>query len=73
MPSVIQGAQTSTIIVTDRGYDSKYPLGMDIKPGSSLHTKIITEVMRLADSSWEVMSKRHTTWNTIDDTLKCYN
>lgn len=72
MPSVIQGAQTSTIYVTDRGYDSKYPLGMDIKPGSTLHTKIITEVLRLADSSWEVMSKRHKTWNAIDDTLKCY-
>lgn len=72
MPSVIQGATYQNLTVTNLGYEDSYPLGMNLKPGSKLHDKIVTEVNKLADSSWEIMSKRYASWKAIDQTLSCY-
>ena len=72
MPSIIYGNTRDTVTYpsTDMGY--KYPLGMNLKPGSPLHQKILDKVCRMADDSYAVMSKRHSTWNDIDNTLKVY-
>jgi hypothetical protein len=73
MPSVIQGAAvTLNVSMGDKGYTDNYPLGMDLSPNSKLHAKIVSEVNKLADASWAVMSTRHTAWNGIDETLRCY-
>ena len=54
----------------DFGYD--YPLGLDLKPDSPLHKKIITRIMNRAKASKDAMSSRHSTWNKIDEMLTAY-
>lgn len=73
MPALIQGASVdNTITLSDRGYERDYPFNMDFKPSSKLHGKIVELVNRLADSSYDVMKRRHSDWNKIDETLKVY-
>ncbi len=58
--------------VSRRDYGYKYPNGLDLRPGSELHSKIIDEVTRRARDSYSVMSRRHKDWNKIDETLTTY-
>jgi len=73
MPNVIQGSgnsQSGLITVRDLGYE--YPFGIDLHPRSETHKKILEKLIRYADESYAVMSKRHGVWNEIDKTLKVY-
>lgn len=72
MPSIIYGntKQPSEYSEKDLGY--RYPRGLDLRPGSKLHAKIIDKIVQMADASYDVMSKRHASWNEIDNTLKVY-
>ena len=71
MPSIINGAGAQSMLeIKDLAYD--YPEGMDLKPGSPLHSKILTKVIQMAEDSYSVMSKRHKTWNQTDETLKVF-
>ena len=54
----------------DIGY--KYPMGLDLRPGHSLHDSIVSKVMLLAQDSYKVMQKCHASWNEIDQTLTAY-
>ena len=58
------------IKVRDYGY--KYPEGLDLRPGSELHSKIVSEVSTRARDSYSIMSRRHEDWNKIDETLTTY-
>ena len=58
--------------LVNASYDYEYPSGLDLKPGSKLHTKIVTNITRRARESWRVMSLRHHSWNEIDRTLTAY-
>ncbi len=58
--------------VTNVSYDYDYPGNLKLKPGSKTHTKIISEVLRRARDSYNIMSKRHSSWKEIDRTLTAY-
>jgi hypothetical protein len=66
----IPSFQSSLASVGDLEY--KYPLDLDLVPGSELHTRLRTEIMSRAMASHSEMSKRYATWNKIDDTLTAY-
>lgn len=53
-------------------YDYDYPNGLDLKPGSDLHEKLVTLILDRARASHRVMSKRYDSWNKIDETLTAY-
>jgi hypothetical protein len=60
-----------------KNLEYKYPKdannkAMDLKPGSILHNKIIEEVNRRAQASYDVMKRRHPYWNAIDEKLTSY-
>lgn len=58
------------VMQTDFGYD--YPEGLNLRPGSSLHSKIIREVMDRARLSYASIQKRHSSWRKVDETLTAY-
>jgi hypothetical protein len=58
--------------VLDRNFDYTYPRGLNLKPGSGLHKKILTEVMTRARTSSTIMKARFPQWNEIDHTLTTY-
>lgn len=56
----------------DVHYDYDYPEGLDLRPQSTLHTKIVNEVMNRARDSFNVMQARHSAWKAIDETTTAY-
>lgn len=46
--------------------------GLDLKPGSMLHRKIVEQVSRRAHASNEVLQRRHSSWDEIDRCLTAY-
>jgi hypothetical protein len=50
----------------------KYPFNLDLRPGSEAHNKIKAEVLLRAQESYSIMSKRHSSWNSIDNMLEAY-
>ncbi len=72
MPTIVRGNNNWYDKTPDKDLGYKYPKGLPLLPGSTLHKKIVTEVMNRAEDSWSVMSRRHPTWNEIDQTLTAY-
>jgi hypothetical protein len=72
MPAIVYGnsSDAQTTLYTNVSY--QYAEGINLTPGSELHKKIIQHVVRYAEDSYAQMSKRHPTWNDIDNTLKVY-
>ena len=67
----IQGNTQSSITFNDK-FDYDYPKGLDLRPGSTLHNRIKSELLQRAQASARVMSGRHAAWNSIDFTLSAY-
>lgn len=72
MPNIIYGNSASSTDQVYRNVSYTYAPGIDLRPDSKLHKKIIDCVTKNADDSFTQMSKRHPTWNDIDNTLKVY-
>lgn len=53
-------------------YDYNYPRGLDLKPGSDFHDKLVARVMARANDSHNVMSTRYSDWREIDKVLRTY-
>jgi hypothetical protein len=53
-------------------YSYEYPFGLQLKPGSSLHDKLIGLIMPYARESASNISTRFPSWNEIDRTLTAY-
>jgi hypothetical protein len=60
----------SVSLDSDQGY--KYPYGLDLRPGSKLHQRILQEVNNRAKDSSAEMSKRFPSWKKIDRSLTAY-
>jgi len=45
---------------------------LDLKPGSELHEKIRNAVVKRAQDSYNIMSRKHADWNLVDQTLTAY-
>ena len=54
----------------DAGY--KYPNGLDLRPASQTHQKLLKEVHTRALESSREMSKRYDSWRKVDKTLTAY-
>jgi len=54
----------------DRGY--KYPAGLDLRPSSTAHQKLLSEIFQRAQESSNEMSKRYASWKKVDQTLTAY-
>lgn len=74
MPYIAQGDYTSNATTNFKtvNYDYDYPGGIELKPGTRLHDKLVKMVMERARDSAAIMSKRHSSWNTIDEVLTTY-
>lgn len=70
MPAIIDPNPQSLQVLGDVGYS--YPGGKDMKPGSVLHQRIVTEVYSRARESYNEMSKRYSNWRLIDESLTAY-
>ena len=76
MPVHLEGAfrkvnaENLANIKEDMGY--KYPEGLDLRPGSKLHTDIVEMVLERADESAKLMNVRHDSWNQISRSLSAY-
>ena len=64
------GYTNAGLSVTNLSY--RYPFNIDLRPNSVAHNKIKTEILNRARESYDIMSKRHTSWNQIDDMLEAY-
>ena len=74
MPAIIQGANEVKFDqdLSHINYDYEYPNGLDLKPGSDLHKKIVTKLYTWALEGATAMTHRHSSWNEIDRTLTAY-
>ena len=72
MPAIVRGNNSiaSRYVTKDMGYN--YPAGLDLRPGSEVHERIVNNIMDRARDSFDVMSRRHPTWRKIDQTLTAY-
>lgn len=77
MPPVIRGNWSGIVsdqnfLFKDRDLEYKYPYNMDLRPGRPLHDRIVARVLERAQDSYDVMSKRYPTWNSMDEVLTAY-
>lgn len=74
MPPSIQGSGqfSKTTFSPQKTYEYEYPEGLDLKPGSKLHSMILDRIMERAFYSAKTMSNRHSDWQQIDHTLTAY-
>jgi len=52
--------------------DYDYPEGLDLSPNSKLHKKLRNFIWERASHSASVMTKRHKSWNKIDEVTTAY-
>jgi hypothetical protein len=71
--TVINGSyqQESSFNGEDR-YNYEYPFGLNLVPGSKLHSRIVEEVMNRAKESRRHMEQRFSGWDEIDKVLSVY-
>ena len=67
-PEQTRGARS----LRDSDFRYKYPIGMNLKPGSDLHEKLKGEILVRARESRSAMSARYDSWRDIDQTLTAY-
>uniref|UniRef100_A0A6M3KVK9 Uncharacterized protein n=1 Tax=viral metagenome TaxID=1070528 RepID=A0A6M3KVK9_9ZZZZ len=75
MPNVIIGDSRPPSLssdITDKDLGYKYPHGLDLKPGSLTHSKLITELYTRQTQSSTVMKSRHGVWHELDRTLTAF-
>jgi hypothetical protein len=76
MPNIVHGEsfrQTQLPDdVTRRELDYDYPDDLDLKPGSKLHQDLVGKILQRATESSQSMSRRFSSWNTIDEVLTTY-
>lgn len=72
MAYIVDPNEHRSNVLPNVSYDYDYPNGLNLKPGSKIHNKIVAEVLRRARDSYEVMSSRHNAWREIDRVLTAY-
>ncbi len=79
MPRMINGANRGEFInerpkegLLSANYNYEYPEGLDLKPGSPLHRRLLGRLKTMAYDSRESMTRNYTRWEEIDKTLTAY-
>ena len=62
----------SATLSVGKTFDYKYPLELNLKPGSALHSKLVGEILSRARDSRDKMSGKYETWRKIDRNLTGY-
>lgn len=70
MPTIVDPNPKGLVVSENYGYT--YPKGLDLRPGSTLHQKVLTEVYQRARESYNEMSKKYASWKLIDESLTAY-
>ena len=74
MPNIVSGnpEYRNNVSFSNVHYPYEYTDSLDLKPGSPMHKRIITEVMTKARASHGVISNRFSSWRDIDRLLTTY-
>lgn len=72
MPNVVIGSNSSGSISMDVQYEYKYQDGLDLRPDSRLHQRIVENILKRVRVSFEKMSPRRESWQEVDRTLTAY-
>jgi hypothetical protein len=59
-------------VTLDDSIPYDYPDGLDLKPGSDLHGRLVAALTSRARTSKSVMSRRYDRWREIDNSLTAY-
>ena len=75
MPYIVSSPDSPTselnsFELTDFKYT--YPNGLDLKPGSNPHQRILGRVLRYGQTSAAIIRGRHRSWHDIDEKLTAY-
>jgi hypothetical protein len=73
MPQVLQGQLnygSSDVLSRDMGYS--YPYELDLRPGSTIHTKLKEEILFRARESHDLISNRVSSWNEVERVITAY-
>lgn len=71
MPTILDPNNSSANLIVGN-IEYTYPKGLDLRPQSVLHGKLLTKLnQRIQESSQEI-TKRHKSWKKIDQTLTAY-
>lgn len=71
MPNVEIGAFTPSIDVAE-DFEYQYPGGLNLRPDSELHQKLLSNLLRRIRVSYDKMDCRRRSWREIDRTLTAY-
>lgn len=74
MPAFVRGNAGSgrALADTTKDFEYDYPDGLDLKPGSELHQRLVTEILSRALESRGALSRRFPAWREVDKTLVGY-
>jgi len=74
MPAIIQGEPVRALDsnVLKQKYDYDYPEGLDLKPDSDLHKKLVSRILERSRESNNIIRSRFNSWNEIDRVLTVY-
>ena len=74
MPNIITTNEPEALAgdIVNQNYGYEYPSGLDLKPGSELHTNIVSQILKRARQSHGVISNRFDSWGLIDEKLTAY-
>jgi hypothetical protein len=74
MPNIAQGENFRNLPgdILKKDYDYEYPEGLDLRPTSKLHQKLVSEILERAREANNVIKARHPSWNNIDRVLTTY-
>lgn len=64
------GAEDTSGLRLDLGY--KYPKGLDLRPSSKLHEKLLNRLNERALSAYELTRRRFPQWRQLDETLNAF-
>lgn len=72
MPTILAPNLMGKMAVGGTEHQYKYPADLNLKPDSSMHQKLLTEIYSRAQESSNEMSKRYASWKKVDQTLTAY-
>ena len=75
MPNIVFGniqARQDVRGMKEKEFGYEYPEGLNLRPGSKLHNKVLNMVLEKATSSASIMAGRFGAWQTMDQSLTAY-
>jgi len=75
MPNIVNPGEESilqTAEISVGHYDDDYPDGLNLRPDSELHTRLVEMVMRRAREAHYTINKKYPYWEKIDDSMTAY-